>query len=416
MLWFLMRTINGVAATLSLVVLSLVVLSACTQSSDVGSTRAVTIIGAGIGHTAAVLDDGTLYTWGANFWGQLGDGTTTDRPVPTLVPNFPPPSTTITSISLGFHNVALLSDGSLYTWGYGFFGQLGYDAGEERFRTTPKRVPNFPPGTTSIVSIAAGNNHTVALLDDGTLYTWGLNWKGQLGHSSMGDPEFHTIPTPVPNFPPGSARITHIVAGGDYTAALLDDGTLYTWGSNVSGELGVVGVAGVTPQLVKGELEGRRVVDVAGGGRHMAALVDDGSLYAWGFNDFGQLGDASRTKRGVPTLIAGFGAEGAKVSRLTLGQHHSAAQLDDGTVSTWGDNLFGQLGDGTTVDVRSTPGVVPSFPPGTASVQSVAAGDFHMVVLLDDGSLYTWGDNALGQLGHGPTIALRTPTRVTAFD
>jgi hypothetical protein len=185
----------------------------------------------GYNHTAFLLCDGALYAWGYNN----GGGLPLFRSSPTLVPKFGAVGTSITSIAAGSgHLAALLSDGALYAWGVNFYGQLG--DGTITDRGTPTRVPDFPPEGTSIISIAAGQFFSAALLSDGSLYTWGHNNVGQLGDGTF---ERRTTPTVVPNFPPLGASITTISAGDAHTAVLLDDGTLYTWGQNATGQLGI---------------------------------------------------------------------------------------------------------------------------------------------------------------------------------
>ena len=330
------------------------------------SGTAIAQLAVGANHVAVLLDDGSLRAWGRNDFGQLGDGTTTTRTTPIAVPNFPPANTTITAIAAGgLHSAALLDDGRLYTWGRNDFGQLG--DGTETSRSTPTLVPNFPLAGTTITTIALGHDNSAVLLDDGSVHTWGRNGFGQ-----MGDGSNDTTPTPVRGFPPTGTTITSLVAGGLHFAALLDDGSLHTWGYNAFGQLGdgsttesdtPTGVPGFPPA-------GTTIAAIGTGYYHTAALLDDGTLRIWGFNGNGTLGDGTLVQRNVPTAVPNFPPPGTKVTAIALGGFHTFALLDDQSLYAWGANYAGQLGDGTLVE-RTVPTRVPDFPPvGTASTSA----------------------------------------------
>jgi alpha-tubulin suppressor-like RCC1 family protein len=383
----------------------LCMLTACTQPAASVTEGEVSAISGGRDNTAAVSSSG-LYTWGRNTFGVLGHGTETDAAAPRRVQNFPPGTTTVTSIVTGQHTVALLSDGTLYAWGNNNFGQFG--DGTTTSRPTPTLVPNFPPPGTTITSIAVGYIHTLATLDGGTvLYAWGEN-TGQLGLPSTSDMDpVKTTPTLVPNFPPAGRTITGIAGGASVSAALLDNGTLYVWGKGLFGELGGGSDAGsFTPKLVPSfPPGGTKITQIAVGTSHVVALLDDGSLFTWGWNHEGQLGYPSVERSSTPLQVPDFPPAGRSITSIDAGFGHTGALLDDGTIYTWGYNAFGQLGEAPS-ERRISPAPVPNFPPASRSVASIALGWDHTVALLDDGTVYVWGSD-------GTPTASSTPKLVT---
>jgi len=350
-------------------------------------------LAAGDTHTLAVGPDGTVWAWGGNSSGQLGDGTTAGRSTPAPVRGL----TDIVSVSAaGYHTVALRRDGTAWTWGPNYYGQLG--DGTTDGRLTPVRVQ----GLANVVAVAAGSNRTVALRGDGTVWAWGCNYSGQLGDGTTAN---RSTPVQVP----GLVDVVAVAAGYDHTVALRRDGTVWSWGSNYSGQLG----DGTTtnrsaPVQVQGLVD---VVGVTAGGWHTVALRRDGTVWAWGANNLGQLGDGTTTDRTTPVQVPGL----TDVATVSAGSYHTVALRRDGTVWTWGANWAGQLGDGTTTG-RTTPVQVT----GLTDVVAVAAGATagggwtgHAVALRSDGTVWAWGLNTSGQLGDGTTAGWRsTPAQV----
>ena len=338
-----------------------------------GSAR----VAAGDSHSLAVKSDGSLWAWGANFFGQLGDGTTTARLVPT------PVGSGYTAIAAGeYHTVALKSDGSLWAWGYNSDGQLGDGT------TTQRPIP-IQIGT-AYAAIAGGAIHTVALKNDGTLWAWGYNYYGQLGDSTTTQ---RLVPTQI-----GTGYMA-VAAGPSHTVALKSDGSLWAWGDNSRGELG----DGTTTQRLVPTRIGTGFTAIAAGSYYTLALKGDGSLWAWGYNSYGQLGDGTTTQRLVPTQI------GTGYVAIAAGMYHTVALKNDSSLWAWGYNGYGQLGDGTTTQ-RLAPKQI-----GTGYT-ATATGTYHTVALKSDGSLWTWGNNADGELGDGTTIASYVPKRNTTLD
>jgi|GEM_PF-4078743 len=287
------------------------------------------------------------------------------------------------------HAVTLRQDGTLLAWGCNDWGALGDGT------TISREVPAEVPGLTRVIAVAAGSYHTMALRQDGTVWTWGNNQWGQLG---LGDEAPSTMePTQVP----GISEVTAISVGLTHSVALRRDGTVWAWGYNASGELGDgSNVHRFTPVQVIGV---SNVVAVAAGAIHTVALRSDGSVWSWGFNENGQLGDGTMESRSVP------GEVWLMPEAAAVDSHgdHTVALMRDGTVWAWGRNNWGQLGDGTTIDSPEPVQVAI-----LEDVTAVFGGGDHTVALGRDGRVWSWGSNEWGQLGTGTTRSSRTPVRV----
>jgi len=292
-------------------------------------------VAAGSTFTVARFPTGSVKAAGANTYGQLGNGSTTDsKPlVDTGLSN-------VVAIDAGaYHSVALKSDGTVWAWGRNTEGQVG--DGTFTNRTTPTQVS----GLANVVSIAAGWQHSLAIKSDGTLWTWGLNFDGQLGDGTKVN---RSSPVQV------SGITTATTADGSTKSSivLLQDKTIRTWGANSSGQLGIPGGTKTTPQTVSLT----NVTHVSLGAFHALARTQDGKTWAWGANQFGQLGtgtpkvgppvDAPPAQSTTPVEVAG--ATGA--IEVAAGGHSSYAVRGSKTLWAWGNNANGQLGIGTTTD------------------------------------------------------------------
>jgi alpha-tubulin suppressor-like RCC1 family protein len=342
-------------------------------------------LAAGNAHTVALRADGTVWAWGRNDVGQLGDGTTTQRSTPVRVPAL----TSVTALAAGgAHSVALRQDGTIWAWGYNDAGQLGDGT------TTNRSMPVQVHGLTGVTALAAGQYHTVALRQDGTVWAWGANLYGELGDGT-------TTPRSAPMQVQGLTGITALAAGQYHTVALRQGGTVWAWGFNFGGQLGDgTTTQRSTPVQVQG-LTG--VTALSAGAHHTVALRQGGTFWAWGFNGWGQLGDGSATDRSTPVQVPAL----TGVTAIAAGYGDTYALRQDGTVWAWGRNATGQLGDGTTTQ-RSTPGQVP----GLTSVTAMAAGSGHTFASRQDGTVWAWGDNDSGKLGDGTTTHRLTPVQV----
>nr|WP_269456777.1 Ig-like domain-containing protein [Thermanaeromonas toyohensis] len=347
------------------------------------------MISAGTYHSLALKSDGTVWAWGQNSYGQLGDGTTTNRYTPVQVQGL---SDVVAVAAGGGHSLALKSDGTVWAWGANNYGQLGDGTTANRY--TPVQVQ----GLSGVVAIAAAlGSHSLALKSDGTVWAWGYNYYGQLGDGT-------TTNRYTPVQVQGLSNVVAIAAGGSYSLALKSDGTVCAWGYNGQGQLGDGTTTNrYTPVQVQNQNLQSSVVAIATHGNHSLALKSDGTVWAWGANAYGQLGDGTTTNRLTPVQVWNLSG----VVAIAGGGNHSLALKSDGTVWAWGYNGAGQLGDGTTIS-RYTPVQVQ----GLSGVVAVAGGSNHSLALKSDGTVWAWGQNGYGQLGDGTTTNRTTPVQV----
>jgi alpha-tubulin suppressor-like RCC1 family protein len=348
-------------------------------------------ISAGFSHTVALKDDGSIWAWGDNIYGELGDGTTTDRSTPVQMSGL----TGVVAISAGYyHTVLLKGDGSVWALGRNYFGQLG--DGTRIYRSTPVQAS----GLTDVIAVSAGTERTVALKGDGSVWAWGLNSpSGYISGGQLGDGT--TTDRSAPVQVNGLTGVVAISSGGWHTVALKGDGSVWAWGYNYDGELGD---GTTTDRLAPVQVIGLTgVVAISAGFWHTVALKGDGSVWAWGENSAGQLGDGTTTSRSTPVQVSGL----TGIVAISAGFYLSVALRGDGSVWTWGANYSGQLGDGTTTS-RSTPVQVS----GLTGVFAISAGDSHTVALKGDGSVWAWGHTYKGELGDGTLVDRATPVVV----
>jgi alpha-tubulin suppressor-like RCC1 family protein len=360
----------------------------CDPSDVTAATYTVVVppgsVAAGESLSLALLADGTVWAWGENGDGRLGDGTNTSRVVPSPILGL----AGIQALAAGSsHALALASDGTVWSWGTGASGELGDGT------TTGSNVPRMIGGLSNVVAIAAGRGFSAAVRVDGSLWMWGENEDGQLG---LGDNLDRPSPVEV------MAGVAGVALGSRHALALKTDASVFAWGDNSGGQLGDGTTAGrQAPAVVPGLTS---VAAVAAGGLHSLARLTDGSSHAWGENDDGQLGDGTTTDWTTPVPVGG-----ALPIALALdaGEAHSLAIAADESVRGWGSNSYGQVGDGTTGS-RSSPMVVS----GPSGVIAVAAGHHHSLAMAADGSLWAWGDNASGQLGDGTGTTRLQPVKI----
>jgi alpha-tubulin suppressor-like RCC1 family protein len=330
-------------------------------------------ISIGADHTAATKTDGTLWTWGSGANGRLGNGDNTDRNTP--VPIFGGDNNWASLHSRWVHNAAIKTDGTLWTWGTNDNGTLGDGT------TVNKNTPVTVFGSaTNWKQASCGGQVTGAIKTDGTLWIWGqsINGYGTLG-TDIGN---QTALTPITVFGGDQTVWKQISCGGFPVAAIKTDGTLWTWGSNGGapnqGSLGInsdaSGTSGArrTPVPIFGGGNDWKFVDV--GGTHMAAIKTDGTLWVWGNNANGQLGVNDVTRRITPvTTFTG----GTNWKHISCGGRYTSAIKTDGTLWTWGQGSYGHLGNENTTD-RLTP--VTTFAGGT-NWKQVSSGYFHTVTI-----------------------------------
>ncbi|MCB0915658.1 MAG: hypothetical protein H6525_00940 [Actinobacteria bacterium] len=345
-------------------------------------------IGAGEGHTCALVGGGAVECWGDNGAGQLGDQSNQRRTSPVTVTGL----AGATALAVGGnHTCALVAGGEVRCWGNNGVGQLG--DGSTLARNTPTPVP----GIVGATAIAAGREHTCVAVAGG-VQCWGANDWGQLGNGG-------SINSGVPVTVTGLTGVTELAAGYHHTCASIAGSQVKCWGENYSGQLGdgtstdrtipvtTLGVTGVT--------------GLAAGDYHTCAVLNAGSVRCWGDNSAGQLG-AGGTIASATTAVPTVGI--ADAVGITAGRGHSCALAADGSARCWGYNFDGQVGDGTTTE-RSTPVVVG----GLAGALVIDAGVAHTCAVVGSGQVMCWGANGSGQLGNGGTIPSLTPVATRGF-
>ena len=354
-----------------------------------------------------------LLDWGNNASGQLGDGTANNSSVPKTVNAIGAlAGKTVVATACGSsHSLALFSDGTVAAWGGNSYGQLGNNSTS----ASPIPVAVNPGGVLAgkiVTAIAAGEQHSLALCSDGTLAAWGSNSYGELGDNST---TTRTMPVLVDlsGVLQGKAVVA-VAAGSYYSLALCADGTIAAWGRNDQGQLGN-GITGTSlkPVLINttGVLAGKRVQTMAAGGLHNLALCTDGTVVSWGGNSYGQLGaNSSATFERAPVLVNTAGVlAGKTVAAIATGSSHCLALCTDGTLCAWGYNDSGRLGDGTTTNRSSPIAVDNTWELADKTITTITAGTSHSMALCSDGTLTAWGYNGSGQLGNNTTTKSSVP-------
>lgn len=363
-------------------------------------------LAAGASHSLWIADDGLMWGVGYNTNGQLGDGTKTSRTSPVAVGYF----NDWTRVEAGYvSSYGLRRDGSLWAWGDNAYGQLG--VGTTTDATRPLRVSS--PAT--FTAVAAGLHHALAIRSDGTLWAWGRNGHGQLG---IGTRETTTRPVRIGT----DSDWVAVWAGGNFSAGMRADGSTWIWGCDYDGQLGRSDTRPwyeyehtthdiTTPVL----LSGPGVVDALYlGGYHALArwapeTTNAGTLTSWGSNRFGQLGNGERdvVRDTSPGAILG----GATYTLVAPGAFHTLALRTDGVLEAWGRNDSGQCGIGSTVGTLVQPSVVPSI----TGVADLAGGESFSLALVPGASaLWGWGSDLQGQLALAGATVWRTPRRITS--
>ena len=296
----------------------------------VSGLTGVTAVSAGGAHSLALKSDGTVWAWGSNTSGQLGDGSTTDRLAPVQVGGL----SGVTAIAAGTDfSMALKNDGTVWTWGNGTSGQLGN--GALASSASAVRAGDL----TGIAAIAAGHDHALAMNTSNASWVWGGNSRGQL---CIGNTTNYSSPVRIGIF------VTAISAGTQFTVALVRDslnGDVYACGANDSGQLGN-GSTADSWSAVKIAMGSLNIAALAAGTDHVLALNIDGTVWAWGNNSAGELGNGTAINSSVPVQVSGL----AGVQGIEAGYRNSFAETSSNAIFAWGNNSDGQLGDTTTTN------------------------------------------------------------------
>lgn len=418
-------------------------------------------------HSLVVHADGTVYAWGCNDKGQLGDGNTTnlDLPIKVLKGAYSGstylgdnPDNKIIAVAGGReHSLALAADGTVFAWGENAYGRLGDNTTTDRLIPI-KVLMGAYSGTTylgdnpsnKIIAIAAGRYSSTALAQDGNVYAWGRNYYGELGDGST--TERHMPIKVVKGAYNGSTylgddtdnKIIAVARGESHALAVAADGTVFGWGYSATGQVG----DGFTSNrsapvfVVKGEYagttnlgddSGNKMIAVAAGGHHSAALADNGHVYAWGAGNSGQLGNNSISHSYSPVHVHKGDYPGNtylgdstnnKITSLALGYYSCAGLAEDGRVYSWGFNGWYTLGDGTNIN-RLTPirvlkgaydGTTYLGDAGGNPIEAIALGTDFCLALGSNNKVYAWGANSYNQLGDNSITTRSIPIIVHGVD
>ena len=377
-------------------------------------------VSAGCDHTIALGDDGRVYAWGTNSNGVLGIGTTTGisaQPV-EVDRTGALAGKTITQVSAGcYHSAALDSDGHVYTWGRNDAGQLGNGNTGTSSGSPVDITNNGALAGKRIVQIASGGNHMLALDESGAVYSWGQNGSGRLGDGTGTN---RNLPVAVDmSGVLAGVSIKSVYGLSETSVALSEDGQLYGWGSNWFGELGYPGQAVSTSPVslnAPGVFTGKTIVQVATNNYNLAVLDSDGAMYTWGANASGQVGNGT-SGGGVRTpynVNASGIMAGKTIVDISVGLSVSYALDSDGVLYSWGSDLTGRLGNGGADTNELSPQLVDMT--GVLAgkhIVSVDAGRYsHAHATDDQGRVYSWGQGISGRIGDGSQSTRTTPVAV----
>ena len=331
----------------------------------------------GYAHSGVITENGSLYMWGWNNYGEIGNGIDSDQLVPTKILD------NVKSMSLGpTHSGAITEDGSLYMWGENTASQIGNGTATAAYEVPTKILDNVKS-----VIIEHSHRQNGAITEDGSLYMWGCNDYGEIGNGTTTDCR---VPTKILD------NVKSVSLGYYYSGAITEDGSLYMWGHNYCGQ---IGNGTTTDCLVPTEILDNVKDLILGPDCHSGAITEDGSLYMWGGNAYGQIGNGTTTYCRVPTKILD------NVKSVSLGYRHSGAITEDGSLYMWGYNIDGEIGDGTKKDCLVPTKILDN-------VKSVSLGYYYSGAITEDGSLYMWGENNYGEIGNGTTTDCLVPTKI----
>lgn len=378
--------------------------------AGVALTGIRTIEGGGA-HTCAILDDGRVWCWGSNATGQLGDALVgTARSVPRPVSGMAGVQTV--ALALGTdHSCALDDDGGVWCWGANLSRQIGRSGNLSVAQTVPVKLDIRQDGSpVAFESMSAGNSHTCAVSTSGVPWCWGADDMGQLGRNNFNDGD----PAPAPVHTADMGTVRSITTGGDHTCAVASNGKAWCWGNNTDGQLGVGNVPAQRKPAAVAEtagFPGGGITQLEASDFHTCAATSSGSVFCWGSNSFGRIGNPAGNSSRTPIKVQAHSAITShgnsvdfKADAISLGIEHTCAwRTQDGVAWCWGRGLFGQLGDGTPTSSMTLPrtrvkGETILLEP-TGEIGSLSAGSNHVCTVNEGAVAFCWGQNILGQLG-----------------
>eukprot|EP00824_Muranothrix_gubernata_P000565 TRINITY_DN10685_c0_g1_i3.p1 TRINITY_DN10685_c0_g1~~TRINITY_DN10685_c0_g1_i3.p1 ORF type:complete len:477 (-),score=83.46 TRINITY_DN10685_c0_g1_i3:60-1490(-) len=358
------------------------------QASHIGTgaSRSVTNITAQ-SLRGKVTNENDLYIWGEGGCGQLGHGADKSNiAVPKIVDAML--GRNVMGIACrGSHTAGWTDDGELFTWGDGSNGRLGH--GDSLTRSLPH--PVWALHGKKVVSVALGDYHAIALANTGKVYSWGMGFYGQLGHGDDTDRYSAKMIEAL-----SEVNVVEVACGLLFSAVLTDQGEVYTWGWGEEGQLGHDDTESLkSPKLVEG-LRGMKMKHLGCGDFHMAAITEEGHVFTWGDGSFGQLGHGTADQVNAPKQVEAL--KGKPVCSLACGSGHMAVLGEDGKVWQWGWNDYGQLGTNDAMAQKEPTQIKALL---VLVVTQIACGTQHTIALTDNNEIYTWGGGSCGQLGHG---------------
>ena len=394
---------------------------------------------AGESHSACINDKGNVYTWGAGTYGRLGSGGENDQLVPMVVDTLAKVDTIIVACG-AFHTCVLTVTGDLWAFGGGLYGKLGLGGQENSM--IPVKMPR-PQNSMPFTQVACGSFHTMAVTENGFVYAWGFGGHGRLGQTNAVDMlttpmainldassnkctgsstrKFQTLVTKqAATIQDGdqdekieelATRVVDVGAGAKHSMYCTSQGHVYSWGSNDCGQLGNRrnDLDPTTPEQIKVHIGGLRIVSVACGANHSLCVSFRGDVFSWGLGKSGQLGHGSSENMDTPNTIQML--QGKSIVNVFGGEDNSACVTDSGDLYTWGAGEMGKLGQGAGM----TSCLLPRLVRGDLSdkkVVDVSLGLGHTAVIVNQGTLYTWGAGWFGRLGHGDTNNVYEPQKI----
>lgn len=387
------------------------------DTTGVLAGKTVVQVEAGYLSTCVIASDNQAYCWGDNTYGQVGNNTVVGSSVPVAVDiSGVLAGKTIKSISAGFYSTCVIaSDNKVYCWGYNAYGQLGNN-------TTVDSLVPVAVVTTGVLSgktvkiLSVGGYHSCVITTDNKIYCWGYNTYGELGDGTVNNSSVPMSPD-ISGILAGKT-ITLLSSGYYQTCTITSDNLTECWGSNLFGQLGTgLSAYNSMPLAVvnTGVLAGKTISSISSSGvYHTCAIASDNQAYCWGYNVYGQLGNNTTIDAPLPSAVTNTGVlAGKTVKSLTTGNYHTCAIASDDQAYCWGYNTYSQLGNNSTTNSSVPIAVTNTGALAGKTVKSISAGYYHTCVLASDNLVYCWGYNAYGQLGNNSTTTSKVPVAVT---